>query len=365
MKDSPLEEWVNLADAEERARAILPRDVYDYFAGAACDQVTVRANRRAFAETPLYPRVLRGAPDRDLSTGVLGQRLEFPLLIAPTAMQKLAHPEGELAIARAAHAANIPNVLSTWSTTLLEDVAAACPGRLWMQLYFYKDRGVTRSLVERAQAAGCQGIELTVDTPMPGKREADLRNRFRMPSHLRLVNLEASGLGSADEGSDKGLGLYVHQRMDPALCWKDVEWLRGITTMPVLLKGILRADDARRALDHGAAGVVVSNHGGRQLDTAPATLTALPAVVRAMGQRGVVLLDGGVRRGTDLLKTIALGAHAVQIGRPVLWGLAAGGEEGVRAILDLLRAEFDLAMALAGCANVSEITRDLVDPPSD
>lgn len=354
-------DFVNLFDFEERARGRLPKDVWAYFSGGAGSEVTLRANRQAFEEATLRPRVLAGGPTKDLSATVLGQTIDFPLLIAPTAFQKLAHPQGELAAARAAAQAGVPYVLSTWSNTLLEDVAPACPGRLWFQLYVYKDRGVTRSLIERAEQAGAQAIVVTVDTPLPGKREADHRNQFRLPDHLELVNLAASGAGpkNADTAGAK-LSLYVGELMDPALSWKDIEWLRSLTKLPILLKGILRGDDARKALDHGADGVIVSNHGGRQLDTAIASLRALPEIALEIGERGAVLVDGGVRRGVDIVKALALGAHAVLVGRPILWGMAVAGEEGVAAVLAMLRAEFALALALAGCRTSRDIAPDLV-----
>jgi 4-hydroxymandelate oxidase len=248
--------------------------------------------------------------------------------------------------------------MSSFSNTLLEDVAREGRGTRWFQLYVFKDRGLTRSLVERAEAAGYAALELTADTPESGRREADVRNHFHLPDGLSLKNL--AGAGELRDGGRSGMAADVTRLLDNNLSWKDVEWLRTITRLPVLIKGVARGDDARLAVECGAAGVIVSNHGGRQLDTALPTVRALPEVVEAVAGRADVLIDGGIRRGTDVLKALALGARAVQVGRPILWGLAVDGEVGVRQVLDLLRAEFDLAMALCGCRTVAEIGRDLI-----
>jgi 4-hydroxymandelate oxidase len=273
----------------------------------------------------------------------------------------MSHPEGEPATARASASAGAVFVASTVATTSLEDIAAAGPAPKWFQLYMFKDRGVTRSLVERAEAAGYEAIQVTADVPVMGRREADVRNCFSLPEGLTVKNLEHAGHGCmTSDGVDSGPALYTRYLFDPDLSWRDVEWLRSVAKLPVLVKGVLRGDDADRAVSHGAAGVVVSNHGGRQLDTVVPTIRALPEVVDAVAGRGVVLVDGGVRRGTDVLKALALGANAVQVGRPVLWGLAVGGEAGVARVLRLLRDELDNAMALCGCPTVADITRDLI-----
>jgi 4-hydroxymandelate oxidase len=273
----------------------------------------------------------------------------------------MAHPDGEIATTRAAAAAGVIHVVSTMANITLEEIRASAPGPLWFQLYVYKDRGVTRSLVQRAEAAGYAVLQVTVDLPVLGRREADVRNGFGLPGNLRVANLDGTGLGVLDAvAGDSGVAAYTTRLLDPSLTWKDIEWLRSITNLPVLVKGIVHADDAHIAVESGAEGVVVSNHGGRQLDTAPATIRALPAVADAIGGRAAIILDGGVRRGTDVIKALALGANAVQIGRPILWGLAVGGEAGVARVLELLRSEFDAAMALCGCASVDRVTRDLV-----
>ncbi len=354
-------ERITLEDFEAEARARLPQLAYDYYASGADAEVTLRRNRAAFAELCLYYRTLVDVRSRDLATTVLGQRLSMPIAIAPTAFQRMAHPEGELATVRAAGAAGTVMILSTLATTPMEDVVAAASGPVWFQLYIYRDRGVTRALVERAEAAGCRALVLTVDAPLLGRRERDVRNRFRLPEGLSVANLTPVAMGELPTGrADSGLAAYVADVIDPGLSWPDVAWLRSITRLPVLLKGLVRADDAVRAVEHGASAVVVSNHGGRQLDGSPATIEALPRIADAVAGRIELLLDGGVRRGTDVVKALALGARAVLVGRPVLWGLAVGGEGGVAEMLAMLRAEVDLAMALSGARTVAEVTRDLV-----
>jgi 4-hydroxymandelate oxidase len=278
--------------------------------------------------------------------------------VAPTAFHRLAHPDGELATARAAARAGTAMVLSTLSTTDVEEVAAQ-GAPVWFQLYVYRDRGITAALVERAAAAGCRAIVLTADASILGTRERDVRNRFHLPAGITIRNAAPPGYATIAAGDGSGLAKWVSEALDPGVTWKDVEWLRSVTTLPILLKGVVRADDAARAADCGAAGIVVSNHGGRQLDGSPATADVLAEVVDAA--RGLeVLVDGGIRRGTDVLKALSLGARAVLVGRPVLWGLAVGGEDGVARVLAMLRDELDEAMALAGCPTVADATRDLV-----
>lgn len=353
---------INLAEFEAAARARLPRPHFDFFAGGAADEVTLRENRRAFDDIDLRFRVLAGVGERDLSVSLFGQRTSMPVLIAPTGFHKMAHPEGEIATARGAAAAEVILVVSTMANVSLEAIRAATPtAPMWFQLYVYRDRGITRSLVERAEAAGYNAIQVTVDLPVLGRREADVRNGFGLPADLRIANLEGSGLailGSVE--GDSGVAAYTTRLLDPTLTWDDIVWLKSLTRLPLLVKGIVRGDDAGRAIECGADGVVVSNHGGRQLDTSPATIRALPEVAEAIAGRGGVLLDGGVRRGTDVVKALALGAQAVMIGRPALWGLAVGGEAGVRQVMEILRYELDTALALCGCRSVTQVPRDLV-----
>jgi 4-hydroxymandelate oxidase len=351
---------IHLDGFEQVAAAALPPMVYDYYAGGAHDEITLRENVEAFRRIRLRYRVLRDIAERSLETEVLGERLSMPVIVAPTAFHQLATAEGEVATARGTARAGTLMTLSTLSTRAIEDVGAAAGGRLWFQLYVYRDREATRELVARAEAAGARALLLTVDAQVWGVRERDVRNRFQLPPGLRMVNLVPSGKGEFPDVEGSGLAAYVGRTFDPSLSWSDLGWLCSLTRLPVLIKGVVRGDDAAMAIEHGAAGVVVSNHGGRQLDTSPAPIEVLEEVVDAVAGRGTVLVDGGVRRGTDVVKALALGARAVLLGRPVLWALAVGGEEGVVRLLEILRAEVDLAMALCGARTVSEVTRDLV-----
>jgi 4-hydroxymandelate oxidase len=352
---------LNTRELEQLAREKLPTVAFDYYASGAHDEHTLRDNVAAWARVPLHYRVLVDVSARDTSTTVLGANVAMPILVAPTAFHKLACPEGELATARAASRAGTVMILSSLSNTRVEEVCAAAMGPVWFQLYVYRDRGATAALVARAEAAGARALVLTVDAPLLGRRERDVRNRFHLPPGLAVENMTAEGHGAVDlQQAESGLAAYVAAKLDPSLGWKDVAWLRSITRLPVLVKGLVRPDDACRAIDHGASGVVVSNHGGRQLDGSPATASVLGAIADAVNGRIEVLVDGGVRRGADVLRALALGARAVLVGRPILWGLAVAGEEGAFGVLDTMREELDQAMALAGCARVSDVTRELV-----
>lgn len=357
---SEVAEPVNLYDFEAAARGRLSTMAYDYYAGGANDEISLRENHAAYDRIPLRYRVLRDVSHRELATMVLGERVSMPVLVAPTAFHGLAHPEAEVATARAAGAAGTILVLSTLSNASVEEVARAASGPIWFQLYVYKDRGATVDLIRRVEAAGFSALMLTVDAPILGRRERDVRNHFHLPPGLSAKSMTAAGMGNLPEGAESGLAAYFESLLDPSLSWRDLEWLRSVTGLHILVKGIVRGDDALRAVECGAAGVVVSNHGGRQLDTAPATIDVLPEVVDAAGEKGEVLVDGGVRRGTDVVKAIALGARAVMVGRPILWGLAVQGEAGVLRVLEMLRAEVDTAMALCGCPSVRDIDRDLL-----
>jgi 4-hydroxymandelate oxidase len=354
---------INLGELEERARAVLPQMVYDYYASGANDEVTLRENRAAYERITLLPRMLVDVSARDLGTTVLGEPVSMPILIAPTALHGLAHSEGEVATTKAAGAAKTVMTLATLSTSSIEEAMAVATGPVWFQLYVFKDRDITASLVQRAEEAGCKAIVLTVDVPVPGRRERDVRNRFTLPDHLSMKNLLPAGCQELPKNvAGSGLAAYVAALFDATLSWKDLGWLAGVTKLPILIKGILRSDDARRAVDHGASGIIVSNHGARQLDTTPTTISVLPEIVDAVAGGVEIYVDGGIRRGTDVLKALAYGARAVLVGRPILWGLAVGGEAGVTLVLELLRQEFDLAMALSGCPSLTAITRDLVRP---
>ena len=349
---------LNLHEYEAAAKENLSQMAFDYYVGGSDDEVTLRDNVRAFDRYRLRNRVMRDVSERDLSTSVLGQKISMPVMVAPTAFQRMAHPEGEVATARAAGEAGTAMMLSTLSTSSIEEVAAAATGPLWFQLYVYKDREETKNLVRRAEAADYKAIVLTVDAQIWGVRERDVKNNFQLPDGLRIKNVIGAEDFPDTEGS--GLAAYVTSLFDQTLSWQDLEWLVGITDLPVLVKGILNADDAELAVQHGAAGIVVSNHGGRQLDTAPASVDVLSEIAEKVDGRVDIIMDGGVRRGTDVLKALALGAKAVAIGRPVLWGLAVDGQAGVERVLGVLRDELDLSLALCGATSPDEIDASLI-----
>ncbi len=354
----------NVAQYEEAARALLTPAVYDYYAGGAEDELTLRWNEAAFRQFALRPRVLVDVSRIDPSVELLGDRLAFPVLLAPTAFQRLAHPDGELATARAAAAAGTVFVSSTLSTFTIEEIAAATQ-RLWLQLYVFRDRAITRSLVERAEAAGCQAISLTVTVPVQGNRERDAHNRFALPPGIEIANFTGLRQSRLPDANASRLNAFIDEEFDPSLSWRDIEWLRSITKLPIVLKGIMAPEDGVLAVEHGAAAVVVSNHGGRQLDSGEPTLFALPRIADAIGGRIPVLMDGGVRRGTDVVKALCLGATAVMIARPYLWGLAIGGQRGVADVLGLLRAEVERTLALLGRPTISALERSAIGPSPD
>lgn len=353
---------INLFEYQTLASQQLSPMARDYYASGSWDEITLRDNRAAFERYKLRPRMLVDVSQRDLSTTILGQSLPLPILIAPMAFQCLAHPEGEIATAKAAAKLGSVMVLSTLATTSMEDVASVrSQTPQWFQLYVHRDRGLTRALVERAHAAGFQALCLTVDAPVLGKREKDTHNQFVLPSDMELANFSRlAHLEISYQPGESGLFAYFLEQLNPALTWSDLEWLQSLSPLPLVVKGILRGDDAIRAVEHGAKAVMVSNHGGRQLDGAIASIDALSEVVAAVGDQVDVLVDGGIRRGTDVLKALALGAKGVLLGRPVLWGLTLAGEAGVKHVLELLRDELDLAMALSGCAKLQDIDSSLV-----
>nr|CAD1841556.1 unnamed protein product [Ananas comosus var. bracteatus] len=353
-------EITNVMEYEAIAKQKLPKMVYDYYASGAEDQWTLQENREAFSRILFRPRILIDVSNIDMTTTVLGFKISMPIMIAPTAMQKMAHPDGEYATARAASAAGTIMTLSSWATSSVEEVASTGPESASSNF-----TNVVAQLVRRAEKAGFKAIALTVDTPRLGRREDDIKNRFTLPPFLTLKNFEGLNLGKMDKANDSGLASYVAGQIDRSLSWKDVKWLQTITCMPIFVKGVLTAEDARLAVQAGAAGIIVSNHGARQLDYVPATITALEEVVKAAQGRVPVFLDGGVRRGTDVFKALALGASGVFIGRPVLFSLAAEGEAGVRKVLQMLRDEFELTMALSGCTSLKEITRNHIVTPAD
>jgi 4-hydroxymandelate oxidase len=341
--ENAVDSLLNVADYERLAAERLEPGAYGYFAGGAGDEVTLRENVEAFGRLRLRPRVLADVSGVSTAATVLGHELSMPILVAPLAFQRLAHPDGEVATARAAARAGTIFCLSTVATAAPAEITE---GVRWFQLYVFKDRGFTRGLVEGAVEAGFSAILLTADTPHLGRRERDHRTGFKVPAEL-VPSLAGHDLLTPEE---------TFASMADDLSWRDVEAVASMSGLPVLVKGVLTGEDALLACESGAAGVVVSNHGGRQLDGVPATIEALPEVAEAVAGRVPVLLDGGIRRGTDVVKALALGADAVLAGRPFVWGLAVGGEEGVAAVLELLRGELELALALLGCTSPVEVT---------
>lgn len=333
---------------------------WDYYASGAWDEVTLKDNCTAFDRYRLYPRMLVDVSQRDLSTTILGQSLSAPILIAPMAFQCLANSAGEVATAKAGTSLGIGMVLSTLATKSMAEVTTANP-QTWFQLYIHRDRNLTRALVEYAYNCGAKALCVTVDAPLLGKRERDTHNQFVLPTGMELANLSnLTDLDIPQRQGESGLFAYFAEQLDPGVTWKDLAWLRSLVPIPLVVKGILRPDDAIRAVEVGADAIIISNHGGRQLDGAIATIDAIAEIVAAVGDRTEILMDGGIRRGTDILKALALGAKAVLIGRPILWGLAVAGETGVQHVIEILRDELSLAMALSGCANLGDIDRSLV-----
>jgi 4-hydroxymandelate oxidase len=335
---------INVGEYEALARERMDAKHWDYYMGGSGDELTIRANRMAFEQRLLRPRMLVDVSICDMRTTVLGIPLSMPIMAAPSAFHIFAHPEAECATVRGVGQADTLMVVSSVASRTIEDIAVAATGPLWFQLYVYHDDAITTHLVRRAEEAGYRAIVLTVDVARFGRRERDVRNGLTLPSAANFT---------VDDVTD----------LKPSLTWKDIAWLRTLTTLPILLKGVLTAEDALLAVEHGVDGIIVSNHGGRQLDGVLASLDALPEVVETVNNRCEVYLDGGIRRGTDVIKALALGARAVLIGRPVLWGLAAAGAEGVRDVFELLRTELEFAMMLSGRPNLASIDCSLVQAP--
>jgi isopentenyl diphosphate isomerase/L-lactate dehydrogenase-like FMN-dependent dehydrogenase len=375
----------SVAAMRSLARRRLPRAVFDFVDGGAEDELVVSRNESSFDDYALMPRPLEAATRRNQAIELFGRRLGGPVLIGPTGMTGMLWPRGEIAAAKAAAAAGTVYTMSHGATVKIEDLAREAPGNLWMQVFPYKDRGLTQSFVERAHAAGFQALVLTVDNQLLGQRERDVRNGFTIPPTFRLGGLLEMALhvgwwlrmaraprltmANYEREGDTGvfsIGARIMGWLDASASWKEVEWLRGFWDRPLLIKGILHPDDARRAAALGVDGIVVSNHGGRQLDSVPSSLQALPGVVNAVGGKMPILLDGGVRRGADVIKALALGATACLIGRPHLWGVTVAGEEGVARILEIYRTEIDRVMALGGWDDVNALDRSvLFDPPGE
>jgi 4-hydroxymandelate oxidase len=349
---------VDVSDYANLARDCMSTMAWEYISGGAADEFTLRWNHEAFGRIRLRPRNLVDVSRLDTRVTLFGQELSCPILLAPVAYQKLMHPGGELATVRGAGTAGVAMVLSTFSTISLEKVVTAATRPLWFQLYVQRDRDFTRDLVRRAELAGYGALVVTVDTPVLGARYREVRNKFVLPPGMERANLK--GLKTAT-GSHRPSELDIYSAtLSPALTWKDIAWLRSLTSLPVVLKGVMNAADAGRAVDEGVSGLIVSNHGGRNLDTVPATIEALPEVIAKVAGRVPVLVDGGIRRGTDVLKAIGLGASAVLIGRPYLFGLALGGAEGVSRVVNILRREFEMAMALTGKTTIAAIDSSVI-----
>lgn len=350
-------EPICLADYEPLAKAKMSAMSWEFVTAGAGDEITVRWNKEAYQRIRLKPHVLVDASQLDTRVTLFGQEHAFPILLAPTSAQILTHPQGELATARGAAAAGAAMVLSSFSSTSLEDVAAVAKSPLWFQLYAQKDHGFTRDLVQRAEAGGYRALCLTVDTPIAGARNRETRADVKLPP---LPNLEGFKRVKSAGGFRTGSLEIFSSILDATLSWKDVEWLCSFAKVPLLVKGVLNPDDADRAVKSGVAGIMVSNHGGRNLDTVPATIDALPQVVDRVAGRVPILVDGGIRRGTDVLKALAFGANAVLIGRPYLYGLGAAGESGVTNVVNILQREFKMAMVLTGRTNIGSIDRSVI-----
>ncbi|WP_408663071.1 alpha-hydroxy acid oxidase [Jatrophihabitans sp.] len=350
---------VSLADYEARAQALLPPQVWDFAAGGAGAETALRANRQALDAVVVYPRVLAGGGRTDTATSLLGTPAALPVAVAPMAYQRLMHPAGEVAMAEAARRAGVPMMLSALSSCPVEEVAGTGVA-LWFQLYWLAERHALERLIERAEDAGIAALVVTLDVPVLGRRLRDVRNEFALPAEVVAANL-TDGSGSRAHVAHRGesaLAAHTSSLFGSALGWADLEWLRDRTSLPLALKGILDPRDARRAVDLGADAIVVSNHGGRQLDAAPASVAALPAVVSEVGQQCQVLLDSGIRSGTDVLRALALGAAGVLVGRPLLWALAVDGAAGAESALALLNTEIQESLILAGCPDLAAV-RDL------
>jgi 4-hydroxymandelate oxidase len=346
---------LDLPEFEEHARRCMSPMTYDFVASGAADENTLRWNREAYDRMRLRPRILQDVATVDTTVALFGRQLAFPILLAPTAYHRALHPEGETATARGAGAAGATWVVSTATTTPLEEIARASTAPLWFQLYIQPDKAITKDLVQRAESVGCQALCLTVDTPVLGARIRQARARFALPAGVSAPYMTQLGTGGRVV-SDARRGVIV--------TWKDVEWLRSVARVPVLLKGVLTGEDAERGFAAGASGIIVSNHGARNLDTVPATIDALPEVADRVRGRIPVLVDGGIRRGTDIVKAVALGADAVLIGRPYCYGLAVGGAAGVQRVIEILRTELEMAMQLMGRRSLKEIDRSaLWSPP--
>ena len=381
----PLSSCFNIEDFRQTAKKRLPRMIFDYIDGGADDEVTLHRNQNSFSKFQLMPRVLRDVGDIDLSTTVLGQKIDLPIIIAPTGQTRMFHHTGETAVARAAAKAGTIYSLSSVSSTSIEDTAKASDGPKWFQIYVWRDREVTREFMARCRESGYHALCLTVDLPVHGNRERDLRNNLTFPASLtpktvadvlchprwlyhyltepKIEIANVTGSSHGDVSDEGGLLDYITRQFDPTVNWDDVAWMIEQWDGPFLIKGIVNPEDAKLAVELGVDGIVISNHGGRQLDFTPPTIEVLAEIAQAVDGRAEIILDSGLRRGTDVIKALALGATAVMIGRPYLYALAAGGEAGVDRMFELLRSEINRDMALLGCTKISDLTPDFIHRP--
>jgi isopentenyl diphosphate isomerase/L-lactate dehydrogenase-like FMN-dependent dehydrogenase len=354
-----MSEPVNVADFQRLAESRMQHATYNYITTGSADEITLRDNVEAFRRMKVFPPLLKGVSKADLSTTVLNRRIDMPILLAPVAAQRMFHPEGALATARAAAAAKTVFAVSSSVGHSVEEVARAATGPKWFQIYVPKDRAVARQLVERVDQAGYEAIIVTVD--LGEWKDADRRDRFALPKEMLVKHLRDVGYTQVtNEMSNEEVQAFNAQAWEISLSWDFFDWLRSITKTPLLIKGVLRKDDAEKAVSLGIDGIVVSNHGGRRLDGMPASIEMLPDIVEAVKGRAEVYMDGGIRRGTDVLKALALGARGVLVGRPYAWALGADGEAGVRKVLALLREEFENAMVSTGCSKIADINRSLL-----
>lgn len=347
---SDVSELINLYDFEKMAQGIMSKMVYEYVAGGAADEFTVRWNREAFDKIKLKPNILNDVSKLDTKVSLFGHELISPILIAPTAWHKLMHPEGEIATAKGASSASTIYVVSSFTTTPIEEIAKVTTHPLWFQLYVSDDRDFTKDLIQNVEAAGCKAICVTVDTPVSGVRDRQKRIGFKLPVDLNVPYMKDMKVGTKGQAS----------ALKKPFTWKEIEWIRTFAKVPVLLKGILNPDDAESAIKAGVSGIIVSNHGGRNLDTVPATIEALPLISSKVDKRIPVLMDGGIRRGTDVLKALALGANAVLVGKPICFGLACGGADGVAKVLNILQSELELVMALSGRNTIRSVNNSVI-----
>ncbi|ETO92073.1 alpha-hydroxy acid oxidase [Legionella oakridgensis] len=352
---------INADEFECLARKKLDSNIFEYIKGGATDELTLTTNRAAFNQIQIIPRVLKNIIDVKTDIRILDTQLPFPLMIAPSAFQALAHPEGELATVKASNISRTGMILSALSTVSLETIAQAATCPLWFQLYVYKNRSITEALIQRAESNHYQAIVVTVDTPIMGKREADIRNQLKLPKHIEPVNFKPYQVNNVSKQTGSQIKQYTDINFDKSLTWEDIAWLKSVTHLPIVLKGILHPKDAELAIKHGASAIIISNHGGRQLDSTPATINALPAIAKAVSQQIPILIDGGFRRGTDIFKAIALGANAILLGRPILWALAVDGKRGVLSLLDLLIQELIETMMLSGFSSIEAIQENGAD----